>query len=88
VATGRSHWSNGARSAQFFVINAAACLPMLVLILHPTWSGLYVTLGTIAFLFWVEKVKKMTLSAFARSINIALTGRVKASLNLFKELAR
>ena len=88
MATGRYHWSNGAHSARFFVINAAACIPLLVLILHPSWWGLYATLATIAFLFWVEKIKKMTLSAFTRSINISLTGRVKSSINLFKELAR
>jgi len=88
VSTGRSHWSNGARSAQFFVVNAVACVPLLVLVLRPSWLGLYATMATFACLFWVEKVKKMTLSAFARSINIALTGRVKASLNLFKETSR
>lgn len=88
MATGRYHWSNAAYSARFFVINAAACLPLLALILHPSWLGLYVTLATIVFLFWVEKIKKMTLSAFLRSINIVLTGRIKSSINLLKELTR
>ena len=88
MVTGRYHWSNGAHSARFFVVNAIACIPLLGLILHPSWFGLWVTLGTIAFLFWVERIKNMSVTAFFRSINVALTGRVKSTLNLFKEVGR
>lgn len=88
MAKGRYHWSNGAYSARFFGINAIVCLPILALILHPSWTGLYVVLGTTVFLVFVEKFLKMTISAFFRSINIMLTGRVKSSLNLFKEIKR
>jgi len=88
MSRGRSHWSHGALTPRFFIINAVACLPVLGLILVPSWKMLYLAVGTVAFLIWVEKIKKMTLSAFYRSINITLTGRKKASLNLFKELKR
>jgi len=88
MSTGRYHWSNAAYSARFFIINAVACAPLLVLVLRPSWGGLFAALATIVFLLWVEKVKKMTLAAFFRSINIWLTGRVKASINLFEELSR
>lgn len=88
MAVGRYHWSNAAHTARFFVIDAFACVPMLALILHPSWMGLYVLLGTIAFLFYVERIKKMTLGAFFRSINLVFTGRIKSSLNIFKELSR
>jgi hypothetical protein len=88
MATGRYHWSHGAHGPRFYGINAAACIPLLVLVLHPSWMGLYVVLATIGFLLYVEKVKKMTLRSFFRSFNILLTGRVKSSLNLFKEISR
>lgn len=88
MAAGRYHWSNAAHSARFFIINAGACVPLLALILHPSWWGLYTAVTTVVFLFWVEKIKKMTLRSFARSINVTLTGRVKSSLNVLKELAR
>jgi hypothetical protein len=88
MAVGRYHWSNAAHSARFFVIDAVACVPMLALILHPSWLGLYILLITVAFLFWVERIRKMSLAAFFRSINIVLTGRVKSSLNIFKEISR
>lgn len=88
MAKGRYHWSHGAFSARFFVISAVASVPLLVLILFPTWTALYIVVGTISFLFWVEKIKKMTIRAFFRSVNIWLTGRVKSSLNLFKEIQR
>lgn len=88
MATGRYHWSNGAYGARFFAINAVACLPILALILHPSWMLLYIALGVVAVLIYIEKIRKMSLGAFSRSLNITLTGRVKSSLNLIKELSR
>lgn len=88
MAAGRYHWSNTARSPRFFSLHAIACLPLLALALHPSWRGLYILLGTIALLVWIEKIQKMTLQAFFRSLNIVLTGRVKSSLNLLKTLGR
>jgi hypothetical protein len=88
MTTGRYHWSNAAAAARFFTLHAIACLPLLALVLHPSWRGFYGVLGTIALLVWIEKIQKMTLRAFFRSLNIVLTGRVKSSLNLFKALGR
>ena len=88
MAAGRYHWSNGAHSPRFFIIHAVACVPLLVLALHPSWRGFYVMLGTIFLVVWIEKVQKMTLQAFFRSFNILLTGRLRPSLNLFKALSR
>jgi hypothetical protein len=85
---GRHHWSHTANSARFGPINAVASVPWLALLLHPCWWLLWVALALTGFLFWVEKIKKMTITAFFRSINILFTGRVKSSLNLFKELTR
>ncbi len=88
MATGRYHWSNGAYGARFFVINALACVPVLALILHPSWFLFYIAVGFAAVLVYIEKFLKMSLSAFFRSINITLTGRIKSSLNLIKEIGR
>ena len=85
---GRHHWSHTALPARLGPINAIASVPWLIWLLHSSWWLLYVAIATTVFLFWVEKIKKMTITAFFRSINIFLTGRVKASLNLFKELTR
>ncbi|MDB6014963.1 MAG: hypothetical protein JWL65_7213 [Gammaproteobacteria bacterium] len=88
MAAGRYHWSNAAPTARFFTLHAIACLPLLALALHPSWNGLYILLATIALLVWIEKVQKMTLQAFFRSLNIVMTGRVKSSFNLLKALGR
>lgn len=88
MATGRYHWSNGAYGARFFMFSAVACLPLLALILHPSWTILYIWLATLAVLGYIQLWKKMTLRAYARSLNIVLTGRVKSSLNLVRELTR
>ena len=85
---GRYHWSNAAYKARFFNINAIACVPILGLVLKPSWMMLYVSIATIVLLVWIEVFKKMSVRAFFRSINIFLTGRVKSSLNLIKELTR
>jgi len=88
MATGRYHWSNCAPPARFFKINAAASLPWLAVILHPSWMTFYVALVVTAILLYVEIVKKMSVTAFMRAINVWLTGRVKSTKNLIKELAR
>jgi len=88
MATGRYHWSNCAYPAQFFKINAAASLPWLGFILHPSWMTFYVAFVVTAILLYIEIVKKMSVTAFMRAINVWLTGRVKSTKNLIKELAR
>lgn len=88
MAKGRYHWSNAAPAAKFFKINAVAAVPILLLFLYPSMTLLYVTLGIVGFLIWVELIKKMSLRAFLRSVNILITGRVKASINNIKEFKR
>jgi hypothetical protein len=88
MATGRYHWSNAAYAARFFVINVTAFIPVVGLILHISWFMLYLSLGFVAFFFWIERVRKMSMSAFRRSLNIVLTGRIKSTMNLLEERAR
>lgn len=88
MATGRYHWSNTANSATLFKINAVAFLPLLALILHPSWGTLYGAVGTIVVLAWIEIGMGLTIPAFVRSINIAVTGRVKPAINIIKEMQR
>jgi len=88
VSTGRYHWSNCALPAQFFKINAAASLPWLAVVLHPGWMTFSVALAVTAILLYVEIVKKMSIRAFMRAVNVWLTGRVKSTNNLIKELVR
>lgn len=88
MSEGRFHWSNCAPPAKFFKINAASSVPWLILLLHPSWWGLYLAVGVTVTLIYIEVVKKMTVIAFMRSISISLTGRVKSTANLLKEFAR
>lgn len=88
MAKGRYHWSNAAYGARFIKINAVAAVPLLLLILFPSMTLLYVTLGFVGFLIWVELIKKMSLRAYFRSVNILITGRVKASLSNIKQFKR
>ncbi len=88
MATGRYHWSNCALPARFFRINAAAALPWLIVILHPSWNTLWIALAVTAILIYIEMFKKMTVKAYMRSLNILLTGRVKSTKNLIKEFVR
>lgn len=86
MSAGRFHWSNCAPSARFFNINAVVSVPWLALILHPSWITAAVAVVITGVFIYIEIVKKMTLIAFFRSINICLTGRVKPTSNFLKEL--
>ena len=85
MSTGRYHWSNCALPARFFKINAVTALPWLAVILHPSWITFHCALLTTGVFIYVEIVKKMTIMAFVRSINLWMTGRVRSTMNLFKE---
>lgn len=89
MATGRYHWSNAAFKARFVLgIDAVAAVPLLAVIVFPSWGTGYVAVGTVVFLVFVQKYLKMSIAAFFRSINIFFTGRLKTTLNIFKELNR
>lgn len=88
MSSGRYHWSNCALPAKFFVINAVASLPWLVLILFPRWSTLILAVVLTTILIYIEVVLKMTVSSFMRAIGVFLTGRVKATRSLFDEIRR
>ena len=88
MATGRYHWSNAAFKARFAWIDAVAAVPLLAVIVFPSWGTAYFAVGTVVFLVFVEKYLKLSIAAFFRSINIFFTGRLKTTLNIFKELNR
>lgn len=88
MAQGRYHWSKSAPPTRFFVINAVAAVPWLLLLLFPGLTMLCIAIGLTAFLIYVEKFKKLTVKAYMRSLGIFLTGRVKATTNILKELAK
>lgn len=88
MSAGRYHWSHAAQTPRFFFIHAAAAAPLLALLLHPAWITLWIALGTVVALVWVERVRKLTPLAFWRSLNIVFTGRVKPTVNILKELTR
>lgn len=88
MAQGRSHWSKSAPPARFFIINAVAGVPWLLLLLFPSLKVLFAAIALTCFLVYVEVWKKMSVTAYLRSLGVALTGRVKATTNLLKELAK
>lgn len=85
MSSGRYHWSNCASPARFFVINASASVPWLILLLHPSWVTLELALGMTGVLIYIEVIKKMTVVAFLRAIGVQLVGRQKSTMNLVKE---
>lgn len=88
MAQGRYHWSNCAHEARFVRIHYLGCLPWLILIVHASWNTLYFAVGVTALLLYIEVWKKMTLKAFFRSVIASVTGRVKTTVNLAREIGR
>lgn len=86
MASGRYHWSNCAYPAVFFNVNALASLPWVAFLFHPGWDTLKVAFLITIFFVYIEIVLKMSLSAFLRSILVKMTGRVKSTINLIKEV--
>lgn len=88
TGTGRYHWSNCAPSAKLFVINGFSVVFFLAAMLFPGKKTFYTLVVVVSILVFIEVVKKMRLIDAFRSLNIMLTGRVKTTMNVLKELAR
>ncbi|MBR5949947.1 MAG: hypothetical protein IKZ87_00770 [Actinomycetaceae bacterium] len=85
---GRSHWSNCAIPAKFFGINSAAALPWIGFILHISWFMLGLAFATSIVLIYIERKKRMTISAVMRSFVVFLGGKKKIPLNYIHTLKR
>lgn len=90
MAKGRYHWSRSAPPARFFVINASAALPWLLLLLVPAfWKFLLPLALLMTFsLVYIEVVKKMTVGAVCRQLGVFMVGRVRTTHSLLRELIR
>lgn len=85
---GRHHWSNAGESARFFVLDAVVSVPWLLCLLFPRIWTLCAALFVSCLCIYVEMFKGMSLLAFARSLVIGLTGRVKSTVNIIDDLIR
>jgi hypothetical protein len=81
---GRFHWSNASPSPRLWIVHASAAIPCLGLILFPGWTMLFVWAAWVVILFYIEVIKKMTVSSWLRSVNVFLTGREKQLGGFFK----
>ncbi|UXI68342.1 IcmT/TraK family protein [Tahibacter amnicola] len=86
MSQGRYHWSNCAVPARFVRIHAIGCLPWLLLLVRASWYTFYFAIALTAALIYIEIIKKMTLGAFFRSIVVTLTGRVRPTISLHRDL--
>ncbi len=73
MATGRYHWSNVSPDAKFFIINASASVPWLVLLLWPRWSTLVIAAIVTILMLYVQ-FRKMTLRDYLKSKKTVFLG--------------
>lgn len=85
---GRYHWSNCAVPTRFFVINGIAALPWLIFVLHISWSMLIVASIMSVVLVYIERKRRMTLTAVMRSFVVFLGGKRKIPINHTHTLKR
>lgn len=84
MSQGRSHWSNLAVPAKFFMVNAVAGVPWLLMIVHPSWMVLYAASAITVFLVYIEVFKKMSPRAYFRALGVRLVGRTKSTRSALK----
>lgn len=71
---GRAHWSNGAKSAKFFVLPAITTVFILIMLFFPSWKTLIFGMSGILLTVYLYMIKKTTFRAFLRSIKAWLVG--------------
>lgn len=84
---GSQHWSNCALPPRFFGIHALSVVPwILSILLSGRFYTIQIAIIVTLVLFWIEAVKRMTVSSVLRALNIWLTGREKPVRSTIKDL--
>lgn len=79
-----AHWRDSARDARFFIIDANACFPLLLFLVHiRLWT--FIT-AVIAMIFFTTVARfGFTIPVFLRWIRLILAGPRKAALPWWRE---
>lgn len=73
------HWRNNMRIVRFFMLDARAALPFLVLFVYFRWSSLTLALITVTIFYILER-KGLTFSAALRNLRAWIVGRDRPGL--------
>ena len=74
-----THWRDSARNPRFYIIDAYACFPFLLLFLHiRKWTFLLALLSTIFFIL-LERFG-FTVPVFLRWIRATLVGKYRSAI--------
>jgi intracellular multiplication protein IcmT len=73
-----AHWRDSARSARFFIFDAMACFPMLLLLFHIRLWTFILAISTMVFLALLGRYGFTTI-VFARWLRTSLAGKRKVA---------
>lgn len=85
MSQGRYHWSWCANRARFFVIDALAFIPWVILALHPSFSVFLIAVAITVALAFIELYLKLSLNAAWNAFLVFLTGKHKPTGKMFTD---
>ncbi len=71
-----SHWRDSGRIPRFFMIDARACFPLLLFIIHIRWWTFFTAFSVVAFFGIIEHYGFSTI-VFMRATRSFLAGSIK-----------
>ena len=84
MAYDESHWRDASRNPRFFVIDAVAAIPLIVMLLHIRMWTFLLALGTMIFFGILEKFK-FTIPVFFRWLRALLAGPYRSASPWWRE---
>ncbi len=74
----KAHWRDASRTPRFFLLDATSILPLLIWVLHASFTTFYIALSVIVFLAILERFK-FTLPIFMRWLKSFIAGPYRSS---------
>jgi hypothetical protein len=81
---GMHHWSNGGKPARFLGMNGFTSIFIGGMLFYRNLNFWLFSIAVIAFLLYIEKVKKMTFRSFLRRLNVLLIGRLRSTQDVLR----
>jgi intracellular multiplication protein IcmT len=79
-----AYWRDSARTPRFFMVDALAALPLVLLLLHIRLWTFYIAIGTMIFFSILERFN-FTVPVFLRWFRSTLAGKVRVARPAWRE---
>lgn len=80
----RYHWRDASRTPRFFIVDALAAIPLVLVFMHISWTTFWIAVSTTTFFVILERFK-FTVPIFLRWLRCTLAGPIRIAYPWWRE---